>query len=277
MEDLITLMKILKLDEATLKELLYSHLLDIGMSVIYGENYLYASGKIPVLLVAHMDTFFDSPPEHLCYDEGKKIIFSPDGGIGGDDRCGIYAILEILKKFRPYVLFTNGEEIGGIGADDAAFEIAKPKVKYMVEFDRRGSNDCVFYYCGNEEFMKYIESFGFETAFGIFSDISILGPEWDIAAVNLSSGYYHEHTEKEYIKFAELQYNINRVKKMLKRAWRAKYYDYQDNFKSNNKFPFFDANDYYEFYGDYFSTIDSSKSSNGGKQFTKGRIGKGEN
>ncbi len=268
MDDLITLIKILKLEEEELKKELYNHLLNIGMSVVSRENFLYAPGKIPVLLVAHMDTVFDYPPKRLCYDKEKKIIFSTEGGIGADDRCGIYAILEILKKLRPYVLFTSGEEIGGIGADDAAFELEKPNVKYMIEIDRHGSNDCVFYNCGNEKFINYVESFGFETQDGIFSDISILGPEWDIAAVNLSSGYYHEHTEREYIKFLELQYNIERIKKMLKRAKWTRYYDFQSIYENMEPFYFDDQ---------YFSTIDLLNSSEYQKKITKGTWEKGDN
>lgn len=286
MKDLITLMKLLKLDEKILKDELYNHLLTIGMPVISSENFLYSTGKIPVLLVAHLDTVFDAPPELLCYDKDRNIIFGKNGGIGGDDRCGVYAILEILKKYRPYVLFTCGEELGGIGADDATFELDRPNVKYIIELDRKGNNDCVFYNCGNEQFIEYIESFGFVTDFGTFSDISILGPEWDIAAVNLSCGYYHEHTEKEYIKFDELQNVIHRVKKMLRRAKYAEHYDYQPIYKKRDEFAFNKFDNYYddELYDDYFSFIDflkvyqskNQQPEHEEKQYTKGTYRKGD-
>lgn len=280
MKKLITLMRLLKLDEEALKDELYNYLLSIGMPVVSSENFLYSMGKIPVLLVAHLDTVFDAPPDSLCYDKDRNIIFGKNGGIGGDDRCGVYAILEILKRYRPHVLFTCGEEIGGIGAGDATFELDRPNVKYMIELDRQGNNDCVFYNCGNEQFIQYIESFGFVTDFGTFSDISILGPDWDIAAVNLSCGYYHEHTEKEYIKFDELQQVINRVKKMLRRAKHAEYYDYQPIYKTENMFAFdkFDDDYYDELYDDYFSIADllrfyqtqNQQQEHEEKQYTKG-------
>lgn len=225
MEELIYL---LKLTQAELKIILYNYLVEKKMLPVFEDGFVYAKGNIPILLVAHMDTVFDEPTKELCYDKRKDEIFSYDGGIGGDDRCGVYAIMKILEELRPHVLFTEDEEIGGVGAEKTVEKLPKPDVKYIIEFDRRGSNDCVFYDCGNDEFIDYIESFGFVTDFGTFSDISVLGSYWDIAAVNLSSGYYNEHTEKEYIKFKKLQNNINRVKTMLKKHKKAQYFDYQE-------------------------------------------------
>lgn len=134
----------------------------------------------------------------------------------------------MLKKYNPHVLFTEDEEIGCIGASKAVEKLDIPDVKYIVEFDRRGKNDCVFYDCGNEKFIDYVESFGFKTDYGTCSDISILGSVWDIASVNLSSGYYNEHTEKEYIIFNQLLKTINRADKMLKKLKKTQYFDYQE-------------------------------------------------
>lgn len=222
------LIYLLKLKEKTLKEYLFNYLKEKNMSPVFEDGFVYAKGDIPIMLVAHMDTVFDEPPKILFYSQKKDKICSFFNGIGGDDRCGIYAILKLLEKFKPYVLFTEDEEIGCIGAGKAVDKLEKPNIKYIIEFDRRGSNDCVFYDCGNKEFINYIESFGFETNYGSCSDISILGSEWDIASVNLSSGYYNEHTEKEYIIFHELKNTIARAEKMLKEYEKAKYFDYQE-------------------------------------------------
>ncbi len=218
----------LKLTQEELKVEVYNYLRQIKMNPIFDDGFVYAEGDIPILLVAHMDTVFDEPPKRLFYNKKKDKIFNPDGGLGGDDRCGVYAIIKLLGKYRPHILFTEDEEIGCIGAGKAVDKLPKPKVKYIIEFDRRGKNDCVFYDCGNEDFMDYIESFGFVTDYGTCSDISVLGSEWDIASVNLSSGYYYEHTEKEHIIFHELIKTINRVEEMLKMYKKAPYFDYQE-------------------------------------------------
>lgn len=225
MENLIY---ILKEKTENLKIKLYHYLLYNNINTIIDDGFVFGKGDIPILLVAHIDTVFDNPPSTLKYDKKDDILYSIEGGIGGDDRCGIYAILEILETHRPYVLFTEDEEIGCIGAMKAAKKITEHNFKYIIELDRKGNNDCVFYKCGNKDFIKYIESFGFKQNYGAYSDISVLAPTWDIAAVNLSCGYYCPHTNLEYIKFEELQNTIKRAKKILNNYNKAKYFNYQD-------------------------------------------------
>lgn len=222
------LINLLKLTELELKNTLYNELLGFGMFPIYKDGYIYSKGDIPILLVAHMDTILSKPPANLEYDEKEDKISLLNSSIGGDDRCGVYAILKILEHgYRPHVLFTEEEEKGGIGAKKVIETLEKPDVKYLLEFDRRGFNDCVFYDCGNEDFISYIESFGFEKNYGTFSDISVLAPHWDKAAVNISCGYYYEHTKKEYIIFNELIKNIYRVEEIISTYCSIDYFDYQ--------------------------------------------------
>lgn len=266
------LLYILKLTEKELKIMLYNYLVQKKMLPVFEDGFVYAKGNIPILLVAHMDTVFDKPPKDLYYDKESDAIFSCSGGIGGDDRCGVYAIMKILERFKPHVLFTEAEEMGGIGAQKAVEKLVKPDVKYIIEFDRQGNNDCVFYECGNTEFINYIESFGFITAQGSFSDISILGSEWDIAAVNLSSGYYNEHTDNEYIIFKELQNNIKRVKSILRKHKKAKYFDYQEIPYSPSIFEIFDDldEDALMFWLEkYYNSMHEEEQNNGGKKLSR--------
>lgn len=150
--------------------------------------------------------------------------------LGADDRAGVYAIIRILEQgYRPHVIFTLGEEIGGIGAKAIVKKFKKcpiDDVKALIQLDRRGSNDCVFYDCDNEDFLKYIESFGFEEDFGSFTDISIIAPQWGIAAVNLSIGYYNEHTNYEFLNCNELYSTINKVINILDKSDSMEYYKY---------------------------------------------------
>jgi hypothetical protein len=97
----------------------------------------------------------------------------------------------------------------------------------MVEIDRRGNEQAVFYQCGNKEFEEFVLSFGFKKNYGTFSDISVLSPTYDIASVNVSAGYYNEHTVSEYIKIAHLKNSINKIKEMLK-SEDERYFDYQE-------------------------------------------------
>ena len=188
---------------------------ELGYKVTSKDGFLFAEGEIPVLLVAHMDTVHEKSVKQVVYD--GHTISSPQG-IGGDDRCGIYMILEIVKELKCSVLFTEDEEIGCVGAgkfldwynEDISWN-------YIIEFDRKGSNDCVFYDCDNPEFTKFITSTGFfEEEFGSLSDISYLAPSFGIAAVNLSCGYYSAHTTKEYVNFDEMVAVIEAAKEIIK-------------------------------------------------------------
>lgn len=187
-------------------------------NVEHTPAYVFAAGDIPVALVAHADTVFKGLPKYFFYDSKQTVLWSPEG-MGADDRAGIYAIMEIIKRtqLRPHVIITTGEEVGCIGASKLIGHYPKfpYELKYLIQLDRRGSKDCVFYDCDNKQFEKFIESFGFETNWGSLSDISVLAPAWGIAAANLSVGYYNEHTETEFLCFNFLHSTIEKVKQML--------------------------------------------------------------
>lgn len=187
-------------------------------NLIITKDYIVAIGNIPIALVAHMDTVFKTPVSNLYYDQRKGVLWSPEG-LGADDRAGIFAIIKIIQEgLRPSIILTTGEEEGGVGAC-ALIEVHSkcpiPNLKYMIQLDRHGTNDCVFYDCYCPEFVNYIESFGFCKRLGSFTDISFLMPEWQIVGVNLSVGYENEHSYKEFLNIEPLFDTIKKVKKML--------------------------------------------------------------
>lgn len=213
--------KILRSKQYELKDLLYAVLKGYGYDAAYADGYIYAKGNIPVMLCAHMDTVHDKSVSTIWMSD-TGCVWSPQG-IGGDDRCGIYAILmNITEKYKPYILFTENEEIGCIGAEQFADDVKGGKIdensieiNCIIELDRKGSDDSVFYNCDNPEFEKYINSFGFKTSHGSCSDISYIAPALGIAAVNLSCGYYNQHTLNETINLDELYTTIDRVGKII--------------------------------------------------------------
>lgn len=216
-KDLSTFEKILMLDQKSLKTVLSKFLKKHYKEVVDNEYYLYSKGDIPIALVAHLDTVFSTPPTNIFYDSRKNVLWSPEG-LGSDDRAGIFAILKIIHSgLHPHIIFTTDEEIGGIGAE-ALSKITCPfkELKYIIQLDRRGKDDCVFYYCNNIPFIEYVESFGFLENWGSFSDISILCPKWEVAGVNLSIGYENEHSFSEILYLDNLMATINKVKNMLK-------------------------------------------------------------
>lgn len=208
------LYSVLRKSQAELKSTLAARLRQKAYAVTEGKGYLYGAGDVPVLLVAHLDTVHREAPDIICASDDGRYLMSPQG-IGGDDRCGIYMILQILHFARCHVCFLEDEEIGCQGARAFAKSHLLPEVNYIVEMDRHGHNDAVFYGCDNPEFTDFVCSFGFSEAIGSCSDISVVAPHLNRAAVNISSGYYNEHRLHEHIDLMAVQNNIDRIAQMV--------------------------------------------------------------
>lgn len=187
------------------------------------KNFILVQGDAPIMLLAHLDTVHSEPVRTICKSKDKNILMSPQG-IGGDDRCEVYALVKIheLAPKKPWLLFTCDEEVGGLGANNfclmhkhGKLPEGVDKLKCLVEINRKGSCDAVYYDCGNLEFERYVTGKGFVTSYGSFSDISVIAPELGVAAVNLSSGYYNAHTQHEYIVRSELENTIEQVVEMV--------------------------------------------------------------
>lgn len=208
------LLNIFKFPQEKLKAALVCSLRDRGYNPIARDGFVYAEGDMPVLLVAHMDTVHKHTPDVICMSDDKSIMMSPFG-IGGDDRCGITMILEIIKELRCHVLFTEDEEVGGIGANKFCESEIKPKINFIIEFDRAHENDAVYYQLDNERFMETVESYGFVRDYGTYSDIVDIAPTLGCAAVNLSCGYYNAHTQHEFVSLPQMYAQVERAKALI--------------------------------------------------------------
>lgn len=212
------------LAQATEKELL--SYFSVELKKIYGEenviateNYVFAKGVSKILLCAHLDTVFTSPPNLILYDKEQGLIWSPDG-IGGDDRNGVYSIVYLINKNLdnlPNVIFSTKEETGCVGAGFASKELEKEVsgINFAIQIDRQGSNDAVFYQCENKKFIDYICSFGYVETPGSRTDISVYCPKWDIAGVNFSCGYIKNHTKEELVSVKHMFNTIDMIQDIL--------------------------------------------------------------
>lgn len=185
-----------------------------------------------VCLVAHLDTVYDTPKKRVFYDSNNGAFFSPDG-LGADDRAGVFGAFHLYDSLplenRPAVLITDGEEQGGIGAWEAVKELSNElaDVSCFIQLDRRGFCEAVFYDSETTPaFREFILSFGLGQSTGLFSDISILGPNLGIASVNLSAGYQNEHSNAEWLNVLHLTEMLNIVNKIIQsplasQQWRV--------------------------------------------------------
>lgn len=185
-----------------------------------------------VCIVAHLDTVHDSPKKRVFHDSNHGAFWSPDG-LGADDRAGVFGAFHLRDslppEIRPAVLITDGEEQGGWGAWEAVAKLSNElsDVSCFIQLDRRGFREAVFYDVEtSKEFRDFILGFGLTKESGSFSDISILGPNLGIAAVNLSVGYQNEHTRSEWLNVLHLTKMLNIVSTIIRSSqasqlWRV--------------------------------------------------------
>lgn len=210
-------------------------------------------GNYPCL-IAHMDTVhnFNKPREiiregNLIY--AKYINSNERCGLNADDCNGIFIILNLLNELSDLkVCFTVEEEVGGVGADQALFNINFFKnVRYLIQPDRRGSSDLITvtngYNITSDEFLEdindLITKYSYKSEIGTFTDVGILSPELGLSGINVSCGYYNEHTIKEICHIDELLNCYNFIKDIIIKLDNNKYYDiicnkvkFFDNFDS---------------------------------------------
>lgn len=220
-----------KLTKEQMKQYLAKVLRKYYRNVISKDGFLYVKGSDRIALTAHMDTtprvdYGDRKPVKDVYEyieDGNHVIHSPQG-IGGDDRCGIYIILKILKEtnLRPSIIFCEDEEVGCVGSDK--FSTSKfiedlENMYFIIELDRRGSDDIVFYEDENEDFHEYVELVtGYTENYGSCSDISNICPACGIAGVNMSVGYHNEHHDYETVVLEEMENTYETAVKLIKQG-----------------------------------------------------------
>ncbi len=222
----IDLLKMLfTLEQSVLHKYLFEFLQDVygAEQVIETEGkYMIAKGDIDVLLVSHLDTVHKKKPtlNDIFYDQERQVMIAPFTGIGADDRCGVFIIMNlVLAGYRPHIAFTWDEEIGGVGArymvSEFDMEASNVTPNFAIEFDRRGHQQAVYYDLDNKDFEDYISSFGYTTHFGSYTDICEICPAWGFAGVNLSAGYQNEHTFQELVLVDTIMDTIEKSKSIL--------------------------------------------------------------
>ena len=175
-------------------------------------------------VVAHMDTVHDftSARELIIKNNIITAQYIKSGlqcGLNADDCNGILVALQLLETLPNLkVCFTTQEEIGGKGAYEAANNIEFfLDVRYLIQADRRGNDDLITHTNGinsaSEKFVEDIrplmDKYNYSEGTGTFTDIGVLADELLISGVNVSCGYYNEHTFKENCNISELNNCLN--------------------------------------------------------------------
>lgn len=170
-------------------------------------------------------------------------LFGKPTGIGGDDKCGIYACLRLLEETPNIkVAFFVSEETGCHGSKHADPNFFN-NVGYCIQFDAPG-NSMVSEFCmgvrmfdRNSEFFKVCDeslSEGFMNRQKYqshpYTDVFALKRKFDFSCINFAIGYYDYHTPNEYIVLEDVESGILVGKLMIERLGNRKY-----EFKSKSK------------------------------------------
>ena len=221
-----------------LKEKNYDFYLD-AMSNIYITKKTSDDVEYFPCVVSHTDTVhkldtINVVQEYLPNSQGEiklslKAYNNMDEptGIGGDDKCGVFAclsLLEILPNLK--VAFFVSEEIGCVGslkADKTFFD----NVGYAIQFDAP-ENWMVTQFCYGQtlfddegeffqkcepHFKEYMPNFVLESH--PYTDVYSLRKLFDFSCINFSCGYYQYHTQNEYVVVEDLYNSILLGQKLI--------------------------------------------------------------
>jgi len=209
--------EMIMLKENLLQQKLISYLKQLGYpKIIFHEdslepknNYIFAEGTEPWLLVSHTDTVKPTPDELLFTFSSKDAnlryprYISGVGGLGADDRSGVAMAVRLLHDgHRPHILFPSGEESGLMGTRCFIknFDPTKLKINFMFQFDRQGNTDIVNYDDVSKELVNHFTQKHFVyTDMCSFTDIKDLMPFFGVSGVNFSIGYTGQHTANEVL------------------------------------------------------------------------------
>lgn len=208
--------------QAVMVDLLYKAGANItrdSMGNIYAVKGVPKKGSYYPCYCAHLDTVHDIQPE------GLEVVQLRDGwlaamsgqtqvGIGGDDKCGLWAALRCIQELPACkVAFFIDEEVGCVGsaAADLAFFA---DCAFVGQADRRGGGDFVSRIGGESlsspEFLAaaapLLERHGFTPCVGAMTDVEALRNSGLALSVwNMSAGYFDPHTSQETLHLPTLE------------------------------------------------------------------------
>ena len=227
-----------------------------NMMNIYAIKGELNDGEFYPMFIAHTDTVHNKVDKIIVKEEslvrpntfGKSFgdekvsclkAYTEDGnptGIGGDDKCGIFICLELLKQLDKVKigLFVS-EETGCHGSSKCDENFLKD-VGYITQYDAPG-NHLISEICSGvrlferdseffEKTLKVIEnSFGNEMLVQShpYTDISQLKKKIDVCCINMSCGYYNMHSNTEFVSIQDVENAITAGLNMVKELGYRKY------------------------------------------------------
>lgn len=150
-------------------------------------------------------------------------------GIGGDDKCGVFACLTLLQEL-PNVkaAFFVSEETGCHGSSKADEDFFR-NVGYVIEFDAPENwmitercygqvlfdRDSAFFEKCDKVLTEGMDPNYMEYMVHPYTDVYALRNKFDFSCINISIGYYDYHSKNEYVVVEDVFNGIKMGKKMI--------------------------------------------------------------
>ena len=209
-------------------------------------------------VISHTDTVH-SLNEIIVKEENKPNAqgdlklslkaYTPTGkptGIGGDDKCGVFACLTLLDEL-PFLkaAFFVSEETGCHGSKKADPEFFK-NVGYAIQFDAPENwmitekcfgqilfdRDSDFFKSCNEVLSEGMIKSDMEYMVHPYTDVYALRGKFDFSCINFSIGYYDYHSEDEYVVVEDVFNGIEMGKKMIEKLGNKLHYKKSKEYKN---------------------------------------------
>lgn len=201
-------------------------------------------------VVAHTDTVHSltkiNVKEEMLFNAQNVLKKSFKGydnfgnptGIGGDDKCGVFACLKLLKKL-PYLkaAFFVSEETGCHGSRAANKDFFE-NVGYAIQFDAPENwmvtekcfgevlfdRNSKFFESCNDVLLKNMVVKDMEYMTHPYTDVYALKKQFDFSCINFSIGYYNYHTRNEYVVIEDVFNGVKIGKEIIKNLGYNLYY-----------------------------------------------------
>jgi tripeptide aminopeptidase len=233
-------------NEAEMKIYISKYANDLGANVEFDKkgNLYVTKGKAKVkpCIASHMDTVHSDVKEMDVFSRNGRLIALDENskrtGVGGDDRCGIYVALEMLRVLDDVkAVFFVEEETGCKGSNEANLDWFKD-VSFVLQCDRKGYGTMVTKASNkshknidlvSEDFSKdissIISSYGVETGDGGSTDVVKMKTNGlEVSVANIECGYYLPHSKDEYVEISEFEDVMNMVHSMCVSLGDKKYH-----------------------------------------------------
>lgn len=191
-------------------------------------------------LVAHTDTVHDIISDFRVM-RNEDTIFAFDGvkrkqtGIGGDDKVGVYILLQALRDIPAMkaVFYRNEED----GCKGSIYSIVNHKSWYddcnfVIQPDRRDFNDLIVNSSGiditSDEFLfsvkDEIKKYEYKDVYGVATDVDkLVLHKIGISCTNISCGYVSPHTNNEIVSIAGVNKAYNFIFDVISKVGHTKF------------------------------------------------------